>query len=108
MLDYLGKSAITEGGPSAGYQKFANGLLIQWGKNVATSINGSLVAFTFPLPFLDVPVIVSMNQSYNAQWCFSFFGVNDLTTTGLKYGSGGNFEADGSSALCWLAIGAWK
>lgn len=66
VLDYLGKGAITEGGPSAGYQKFANGLMIQWGKNVANSNNAKGITFTFPVPFVASPIIASMSQCLNA------------------------------------------
>lgn len=108
VLDYLGKGAITEGGPSAGYQKFANGLMIQWGKNVANSNNASLVTFTFPVPFAAPPIITSMTQCLAGTWSFSFTFEAFLTATGFTYASGGNKGTDGSSALYWIAIGAWK
>lgn len=108
VLDYLGKGAITEGGPSAGYQKFANGLMIQWGKNVANSNNAKAVTFTFPVPFAASPIIASMAQCLAGTWCYSFTYEAYLTATGFKYASGGNTNADGSSALYWIAIGAWK
>ena len=108
VLDYLGKGAITEGGPSAGYQKFANGLMIQWGKNVANSNSGNAVAFTFPVPFAASPIIASMAQCIAGVWCYSFTYETYLTATGLAYASGGNTNAAGSSALYWIAIGAWK
>lgn len=108
VLDYLGKGAITEGGPSAGYQKFANGLMIQWGKNVANSNNANVVTFTFPVPFAASPSIAAMAQSLAGTWCYSFTYETFLTATGFKYASGGNTKADGSSALYWIAIGAWK
>lgn len=108
VLDYLGKGAITEGGPSAGYQKFANGLMIQWGKNVANSNNAQVVVFTFPVPFAASPIIASMTQSLAGTWGYSFAYETYLTATGLAYASGGNTNAAGSSALYWIAIGAWK
>lgn len=108
VLDYLGKGVITEGGPRAGYQKFANGLMIQWGKNVANSANAQLVTFTFPVPFAASPIIASMSQCPTNVWGYSFTYKTYLTATGLKYASGGNTSADGSSALYWIAIGAWK
>lgn len=108
VLGYLGKGAITEGGPSAGYQKFANGLMIQWGKNVANSNNAKTVTFTFPAPFAASPIIASMSQCLEGTWCYSFTYEAFLTATGFKYASGGNTNADGSSALYWIAIGAWK
>lgn len=108
VLDYLGKGVLTEGGPYAGYQKFANGLMIQWGKNVVDSVNGGLVTSTFPVPFAASPIIASMAQSFANTWCYSFTYETYLTTTGFKYASGGNTYTDGSSALYWIAIGAWK
>lgn len=108
VLDYLGKGAITKGGPSAGYQKFANGLMIQWGKNVANSSSARLITFTFPVPFAAPPIIVSMTQSPEATWGYSFTYEGFLTTTVFTYASGGNVSKDGSSALYWIAIGAWK
>lgn len=108
VLDYLGKGAITEGGPRAGYQKFANGLMIQWGKNVATSINGTSRAFTFPAPFAATPIITSMTLCLAGVWSYSFTYDGLLTATGFKYSSGGNNKTDGSAALYWIAIGAWK
>lgn len=108
VLDYLGKGGITEGGPRAGYQKFANGLMIQWGKNVANSNNARVVTFTFPVPFAASPIIASMTQSLENVWSYSFTYEAFLTATGFKYASGGNNKADGSSALYWIAIGAWK
>lgn len=108
VLGYLGKGAITEGGPSAGYQKFANGLMIQWGKNVANSSNARTVTFTFPAPFAASPIIASMSQSLGGAWCYSFTYNAYLTATGFTYASGGNTEEGGSSALYWIAIGAWK
>lgn len=108
VLAYLGKGAITGGGPRAGYQKFANGLMIQWGKHVANSDFGSTVTFTFPVPFATSPVIASMTQSLADKWSYSFTYEKLLTTTGFSYASGGNTNTDGSSALYWIAIGAWK
>lgn len=108
VLGYLGKGAITEGGPSAGYQKFANGLMIQWGKNVANCRNGGTATFTFPAPFAASPIIASMTQSLEGTWSYSFTYKASLTTTGFMYASGGNNDPDGSSALYWIAIGAWK
>lgn len=108
VLDYLGEGAITEGGPSAGYQKLANGLMIQWGKNVANSSNAKVVTFTFPVPFAASPIIVSMTQCLADVWGYSFTYKAFLTATGFKYASGGNTSAGGSSALYWIAIGAWK
>lgn len=108
VLGYLGKGAITEGGPHAGYQKFANGLMIQWGKHVATSLYGQVVAFTFPAPFTASPIIAVMPQSPITAWGYSFTHDAYLTTTELRYASGGNTRDDGSSALYWIAIGAWK
>ena len=108
VLDYLGRGAITEGGPRAGYQKFANGLMIQWGKNVANSNNARDVTFTFPVPFAASPIIASMSQCLAGTWCYSFTFETYLTATGFTYASGGNHDTDGSSALYWIAIGAWK
>lgn len=108
VLDYLGKGAITGGGPRAGYQKFANGLMIQWGKNVANSYNAKVITFTFPVPFAAVPIIASTTQVINVTWGFAFTYEGCLTTTGFKYAAGGNNATDGSSALYWIAIGAWK
>ena len=108
VLDYLGKGVITAGGPRAGYQKFANGLMIQWGKHVANSINATLVTFTFPVPFAASPSIASMTQSPADGWGYSFTYEAHLTATRFKYASGGNSDTDGSSALYWVAIGAWK
>lgn len=108
VLDYLGKGAITTGGPRAGYQKFANGLMIQWGKNVANSENAAPVTFTFPAPFAASPSIASMSQCFASRWCYSFTYETQLTATGFTYASGGNAGEDGSSALYWIAIGAWK
>ena len=108
VLNYLGKGVITEGGPSAGYQKFANGLMIQWGKNVANSNDGWGVTFTFPVPFAASPIIASMTQSPVGRWGYTFTSENYLTATGFTYASGGNNGADGSTALYWIAIGAWK
>ena len=108
VLDYLGKGAITEGGPRAGYQKFANGLMIQWGKNVANSNDARVVTFTFPVPFAASPIIASMTQSLGSTWSYSFTYEAFLTATRFTYASGGNANTDGSSALYWIAIGAWK
>lgn len=108
VLDYLGKGAITEGGPSAGYQKFANGLMIQWGKDVANSNSAKNITFTFPVPFAALPIIASMAQCLAGTWGYSFTYKNYLTTTSFTYASAGNNSADGSSALYWIAIGAWK
>lgn len=108
VLDYLGKGAITEGGPWAGYQKFANGLMIQWGKHVANSNDAKVVTFTFPVPFAAPPIIASTAQSIVGKWCYSFTYETYLTATGFKYASSGNTGADGSSALYWITIGAWK
>lgn len=108
VLNYLGKGAITEGGPRAGYQKFANGLMIQWGKHVANSNNAKDVTFTFPVPFAASPIIASTAQSLAGRWCYSFTFEGYLTATGFTYASGGNTNVDGSSALYWIAIGAWK
>lgn len=108
VLDYLGKGAITEGGPRAGYQKFANGLMIQWGKHVANSSSGEAVTFTFPVPFAAPPGIASMSQCPDGVWGYSFTHETYLTATVFTYASGGNTGADGSSALYWIAIGAWK
>lgn len=108
VLDYLGKGAITEGGPRAGYQKFANGLMIQWGKHVANSNSAKIVTFTFPVPFAASPIIAAMVQSLANKWGYAFTYDTYLTATGLKYASGGNNSSDGSSALYWIAIGAWK
>lgn len=108
VLDYLGKGVLTEGGPSAGYQKFANGLMIQWGKNVANSNDAKAVTFTFPAPFAASPIIASMAQSLAGTWCYSFTYEAYLTATGFTYASGGNANTDGSSALYWIAIGAWR
>lgn len=108
VLDYLSKGAITEGGPRAGYQKFANGLMIQWGKHVANSNYGTAVTFTFPVPFAASPIIASMVQGLEGRWCYSFTHETYLTATVFTYASGGNNPADGSSALYWIAIGAWK
>lgn len=108
VLDYLGKGAITKGGPRAGYQKFANGLLIQWGKNVANSNNARVITFTFPAPFAALPSIASTTQALANRWGYAFTYETYLTTTGFKYAAGGNNGEDGSSALYWIAIGAWK
>lgn len=108
VLDYLGKGAITEGGPRAGYQKFANGLMIQWGKHVANSNNAKVVTFTFPVPFAASPIIASMVQSLANVWGYAFTYEAYLTATGFKYAAGGNTNIGGSSALYWIAIGAWK
>lgn len=82
--------------------------MIQWGKNVAISGNAKVVTFTFPAPFAASPIIASMPQSLANTWCFSFTYEAYLTATGFKYASGGNNATDGSSALYWIAIGAWK
>lgn len=108
VLGYLGKGALINGGPSAGYQKFANGLMIQWGKNVAYSNDARNVTFTFPAPFAASPIIVSMTQSRASARSYSFTYESFLTTTNFTYASGGNSNKDGSSALYWIAIGAWK
>lgn len=108
VLDYLGKGAITEGGPRAGYQKFANGLMIQWGRHVANSWDAKVVTLTFPIPFAAVPIIASTTQALNSKWGFTFTYEGFLTPTGFKYATGGNNSTDGSSALYWIAIGAWK
>lgn len=108
VLDYLGKGAITEGDPRAGYQKFANGLMIQWGKTVATSYNARPVTFTFPVPFAAPPILASTTQSIAGAWGYSFTHEAYMTATVFTYESGGNTDADGSSALYWIAIGAWK
>lgn len=108
VLDYLGKGVITGGDPRAGYQKFANGLVIQWGKHVANSQNAQVITFTFPVPFAASPIIASMTQSRAGTWSYSFTYEAYLTATGFTYASGGNNAADGSSALYWIAIGAWK
>lgn len=108
MLDYLGKGAITRGGPRAGYQKFANGLMIQWGKHVANSCNAKVITFTFPVPFAAAPIIASTTQALADTWGFTFTYEGYLTTTGFTYAAGGNTSTDGSSALYWIAIGAWK
>lgn len=108
VLDYLGEGAITKGGPRAGYQKFANGLMIQWGKNVANSNNAWNITFTFPAPFAASPIIAAMTQSLEGARGYSFTYEGFLTTTGFTYASGGNITTDGSSALYWIVIGAWK
>jgi hypothetical protein len=108
VLDYLGKGAITRGGPRAGYQKFANGLMIQWGKHVANSYNAKVITFTFPVPFAAAPIIASTTQALADTWGYVFSCEGYLTTTGFKYAAGGNNLTDGSSALYWIAIGAWK
>lgn len=82
--------------------------MIQWGKNVANSNNAKAVTFTFPVPFAASPIIASMAQSPANAWGYSFTYETFLTATGFTYASGGNTDADGSSALYWIAIGAWK
>lgn len=82
--------------------------MIQWGKNVANSYDAKVVTFTFPVPFAASPIIASMGQSIAGLWSFSFTYEAYLTATGFKYASGGNNKEDGSSALYWIAIGAWK
>ena len=108
VLDYLGKGELTGGSPSAGYQKFANGLAIQWGRHVADSRAAQIVTFTFPVPFAATPIVASMPEAIAGTWGFSFTYEGYLNTTGFRYGSGGNYDSDGSSALYWIAIGAWK
>lgn len=82
--------------------------MIQWGKNVADSSNAKVITFTFPVPFAASPIIASMVQSFADPWGYSFTYEAYLTATGFKYASGGNTKMDGSSALYWIAIGAWK
>lgn len=82
--------------------------MIQWGKNVANSNTAKVVTFTFPVPFAASPIIASMTQCIAGMWGYSFTYEAYLTATGFKYASGGNTSADGSSALYWIAIGAWK
>ena len=82
--------------------------MIQWGKNVANSNNAKVITFTFPVPFAASPIIASMTQGLTGTWGYSFTYEGYLTATGFEYASGGNFDADGSSALYWIAIGAWK
>lgn len=82
--------------------------MIQWGKKVANSSSAKVITVTFPAPFAASPIIASMTQALADKWGYTFVFEGYLTTTGFKYAAGGNNSADGSSALYWIAIGAWK
>lgn len=107
VLDYLSGGVVAAGGPKAGYQRFANGLVIQWGKSVANSNNARVIPVTFFVPFAAPPIIASMSQCLTGTWCYSFTYETYVSVTGFRYASGGNAVTDGSSALYWIAIGAW-
>jgi len=77
---------------AAGYQRFKNGIVIQWGTHTSGAINVTTFV-TFPLAFTTVlSVVVSDNLAYSR--------VANMVTTGFNTSS-----ATGSSTVKWIAIG---
>ncbi|MBP2639328.1 MAG: hypothetical protein H6Q66_279 [Firmicutes bacterium] len=85
---------------SNGYQKFENGLVIQWG--TVFGINDTNTAVTFPVPFSTAVLcaLASLNFAFstgNDAGC----GTNAWTTTGMNVRNGSSVNGN----VCWIAIG---
>lgn len=93
-----------------GYQKFSNGLIIQWGTvSILSDDSGTTaeVSVTFPISFpnavlsiqctLELPtggIVGNVSPYYNT-----------LTTTGVKLGNDSNGATDATRTNKWIAIG---
>lgn len=85
---------------AAGYQKCADGTLIQW--DSVTIASGSYVAdVTFQLAFVDTNYKISLTAFDNGL----SLNFTNKTIGGVKVGRTPNTSANG---IDWVAVGRWK
>ncbi|WP_094605336.1 hypothetical protein SPSIL_002610 [Sporomusa silvacetica DSM 10669] len=105
----LGVSSAFDGGHSLntnGYQKFANGLILQWGKRIpgdATPAYGRHYQITFPIAF--------PNEFFSGSATVGDSGRNRMsvmynaTTTGMVIGANDEGEGGQNNNIYWTAMG---
>lgn len=92
-------------GARAGYLKFSNGLLIQWGRTERVSDNGNRTV-TFSQEFSAIPSVATSSE-YNADdgaWNGAYYVTEgSISTKGFTVHSRGN--KNGGRLVTWIAIG---
>ena len=83
---------------TSGYQKFKNGLVLQWGTVVCSATPGDSVSVAFPLEFTTVYIIVATGNTANTSNAAVWY--SGVTTTGFNMRA-----ALGSQSARWLAVG---
>ena len=81
-----------------GYQKFASGLILQWGSATFTP-SGLPVTFPIPFPTVTHQVLMSLYQAPGG--VAPATGISSVTNTGFV----GSVGTGGGLAAAWLAIG---
>lgn len=84
-----------------GYAKFANGLIIQWGKDKVTNANVSNTIY-YPIAFSSMTVALTTSNG----WAGAPYGVNAMCQ--LEIGTPTTFQASSPTAgayFMWIAIG---
>lgn len=85
-----------------GYQKLANGLILQWGVAMHGSADGTSINVTFPIPFPNACFTVNANSTSGAV----IVGVMSFTTTTANFHAYNRVIGGivGNTTL-WFAIG---
>ena len=90
---------VFAGSPAvAGYQKFSNGVVLQWGLATCSATPGAAAAVAFPLAFTTIYRVFTTGQTTN---------INNAATW-MDTGTNTGFNIRGalaSQAAAWLAIG---
>lgn len=93
-----------------GYQKFSNGLIIQWG-SVSILSDGSgttteetvLFPVTFPNAVFSLQCMIELSSGGIVGSVMPYY--NTLTTTSVKIGNDSNGATDATRTNKWIAIG---
>ena len=94
-----------------GYQKFANGLTIEWGSAPIATIaqNTQTIPIAFPLPFTQLYSFVFSNkiQDYGASSDYLMCGYTSLSASGAVIGCDhmGHHIDNAGGTINWTAIG---
>lgn len=93
-----------------GYQKFSNGLMLQWGYN---KFNGSVININLPISFYNSSYNVFMTFNYNGDPVITAYTVGKSTSyfqaksRGVIAGNPPTFVST-TEYFQWFAIGRWK
>jgi hypothetical protein len=83
---------------ASGYQKFKNGIVIQWGLATCSATPGAAAAVAFPLAFTTIYRVFTTGQTPNTNNAATWMDTG--TTTGFNI-----HEALAGKSATWLAIG---
>ena len=90
---------VFAGSPAvAGYQKFSNGVVLQWGLATCSATPGAAVAVAFPLAFTTIYRVFTTGQTPNTNTAATWMDTG--TTTGFNI-----HGALAGQSAAWLAIG---